>query len=158
MMVKRLLFILIALLLLVPAECFSQKVKKVKPPKDPEWDLSVTDDGKISRRPTFKLRNPKESFFYWITDNLKMPKGARPGFNGTTVVSLHIEPDGSIVQIDILRSCGIFELDKAAVDLIATSPDWEPATVDGEPVPYKYTFPITFRVPVVAQNAKWNNR
>ena len=157
-MVKRLSFVLIALLLLVPAECFSQKVKKVRPPKDPEWVLHVTPEGKLHRDPTFKLRNPKNSFNDWIADNLKMPKGFHPGFNGTTVVNFYIEPDGRILQIDILKSSGSFELDKAAVDVIAKSPDWEPATVDGEPVPYKYAFPITFRVPVVAPNSKFNNR
>lgn len=156
-MVKKLLFVLIALLLLVPAESFSQRVKKVRPPKDPEWELMVSNDGSLCRKPTFKLRNPKDSFVEWTMDNIKKPKGPYPGFHGTTVLLIHIEPDGKIIQADIVRSCGYFELDKMAVETVTKSPDWEPATIDGKPVPFKYTFPITFRIPVVSKDAKWNN-
>ena len=159
MMVKRLLFILIALLLLVPAECFSQKVKKVKPPKDPEWVLFVTPEGKLQRAPTFKRQNPKESFTRWLSDNLKIPRGVPGPYYGTSVVQFYIEPDGKIVQVDILKSCGNFYLDKAAVDAIANSPAWEPATIDGEPMSLKYTMPVTFSIPAAnSVSTKGNKR
>jgi TonB family protein len=146
-MVKKLLFLIVALLLLVPAKSFSQRVKKVKPPKDPEWVLMVTPEGKLQRAPTFKLQNPKESFMRWLGDNLKVPRGVQGPFYGTSVVQFYIEPDGEIVQVDILKSCGNFYLDKAAVDVISSSPTWEPATFDGEPTVLKYTMPVTFKIP-----------
>lgn len=158
-MVKRLLFVLTALLLLVPAESFSQKVKKVKPPKDPEWVLFLTDEGKLQRAPTFKLQNPKESFIRWLSDTLKIPRGVNGPFYGTSVVQFYIEPDGEIVQVDILKSCGNFYLDKAAVDVIADSPRWEPATIDGEPMALKYTLPVVFSIPASnSGSTKGNNR
>ena len=150
-MVKRLAFVLLAAFMLSVVDGYSQKakkVKRVKAPDDPEWVIFVTPEGKLQQSPTFKLKHPKESFFDWVLKNIKFPAGYPRPFFGTTVVQFYVEPDGDIVQVDILRGCGNFEMDKAVVEVIAKSPKWEPGLLDGEPVALKYTFPVKFQIPV----------
>lgn len=153
----RYIFVFVVALMILPLEVYSQKVKKVKPPKDPEWTLFVDSEGRLRRQPTFELQHPKDSFTKWAAKNFKYPEVYPKPFYGTTVVQFYVQTDGKIVQVDILKSSGNFYLDMAAVKTVAQSPNWEPALVDGEPAEVKFTFPITFRIPAPNQNTKKSN-
>lgn len=135
-----------AMFMLVPAEGYSQKrVKKVKAPDAPQWNIFVNEEGQLQQAPTFQLKHPRETFTRWVEENIQLPRVYPRPFFGTTVVQFYVEPDGDIVQVDILKGCGNFELDKAVVQAIAKSPKWEPATIDGVPMALKYTFPVKFQ-------------
>ncbi len=146
-MVKRLVVLVCAACMLFGVDGYSQKQKKVKAPDDPELIIFVTEEGRLQQQPTFQMKHPKETFGRWVLKNIKLPVGYPRPFYGTTVVQFYIEPDGDIVQVDILKGCGNFEIYKAVVEVIAQSPKWEPALLDGKPIVLKYTFPVVFRIP-----------
>lgn len=149
-MVKRLIVLACVACMLFGVDGYSQKakkVKRVKAPDAPELVIFVTQEGRLQQQPTFQMKNPKETFGTWVMKNIKLPVGYPRPFYGTTVVQFYIEPDGDIVQVDILKGCGNFEMDKAVVETIAKSPEWEPALLDGEPISLKYTFPVRFQIP-----------
>lgn len=144
-MVKRLFIVAMAMFMLVPAEGYSQRVKKVKAPDDPQWNIFVNKEGQLQQAPTFRLKDPRETFTRWVHKNIQLPRAYPRPFLGTTVVQFYVEPDGDIIQVDILKGCGNFELDKAVVETVAKSPKWEAGTIDGVPTVLKYTFPVRFQ-------------
>lgn len=146
-MAKHILFILIALAMLFPEGVFAQKAKKVRPPKDPEWELMVTSDGVLVQRPTFMLENPKQSFHKWVHKHIKFPPQYPKPFYGTAVVKFVIDEQGNVNDVHLVRSTGNVDLDKAAVEAVAKSPAWEPLMSDGKPGKTQFTFPISFKIP-----------
>lgn len=84
-----------------------------------------------------------EAFFKYIetktmtVDSLNSTK--RP------IVQFIVERDGSLSNIEVVRSCGIEELDKDAISVVENMPKWKPGKVRGIPVRVKYTIPINYR-------------
>lgn len=144
---KQILFILMALAILFPEGVFAQKAKKIRPPKDPEWELMVTRDGVLVQRPTFRLEKPANSFHEWVHKNIKFPPQYPKPFYGTAVVKFVIDEEGNVSNVHLTRSTGIADLDKAAVEAVAKSPAWEPLLADGKPGRTQFTFPIIFKIP-----------
>ena len=61
------------------------------------------------------------------------------------IVQFAVERDGSLSNIEVVRSCGIEELDKDAISVVENMPKWKPGKVRGIPVRVKYTIPINYR-------------
>lgn len=84
-----------------------------------------------------------QAFSKWLNGRIARPKGCN--HVGKMRVSFVVDTDGAVKDIKVVD--GICEeLDKLVVSLIAQSPRWEPATVDGKPVPQCLTIPITFQM------------
>lgn len=64
---------------------------------------------------------------------------------GRTSISFVVERDGSLSNIEIIRSSSHKELDDEAIRIIKRMPKWMPGRQRGKAVKVKYTIPITFR-------------
>ena len=57
-----------------------------------------------------------------------------------------IEKDGSITDVEAVRSGGDPSLDKEAVRVIKAMPNFIPGKHKGKPVRVRFTMPITFKL------------
>ena len=84
-----------------------------------------------------------QAFSAWLNGRIARPKGCSHA--GKMRISFVVDADGEVRDIEVVE--GICEeLDKLVVSLISQSPKWEPATVNGKPVPQCLTIPITFQM------------
>ncbi len=99
----------------------------------------------VEDMPEFKAGQGVESFREWIQANLKYPEEAmKKGIQGKVYVNFIVDKDGSVSDVKIARGVDPI-LDKAARDLIRSSPKWEKVGKQrGQPVRVAYTFPITY--------------
>ena len=82
----------------------------------------------------------------YIDKNLRYPTfAAEMGIQGSVTLSFVIEKDGSVSNIQVIRS-PFEELTKEAIRLVQTMPKWEPGLLDSKPVRVMYKLPITFRL------------
>lgn len=83
----------------------------------------------------------------YLSENIKYPVIAQEnGIQGRVICQFVVEKDGRITNIQVLRSSGEKSLDKEAVRVISTMPNWSPGSAFGKPVRVKYTIPINFRL------------
>ena len=60
------------------------------------------------------------------------------------VLSFTVTETGKVTDAKVLR--GVHEdLDKEALRVVSSSPDWTPGMKDGKPVAVTYTFPVIFQ-------------
>lgn len=89
----------------------------------------------------------KQAMFRFLSDNLKYPVIAQEnGIQGRAICQFVVNKDGSIVEVEVVRSSGDPSLDKEAVRLIKSMPKWKPGRQRGKPVRVKYTVPINFKL------------
>lgn len=82
----------------------------------------------------------------YLSENIKYPETAeKNGAQGRVVCNFVIEQDGSVSNVEILKSVEE-SLDKEAIRVIKAMPKWYPGRQNGMPVRVKYTLPITFRL------------
>ena len=94
----------------------------------------VTGDLMVPASPDIKYHNRKPSY---------PPDAALRGEQGTVVLLIHVSPDGLVSGVDVLRSSGFSELDRAAEDAVET---WHflPSVKDGRAVPDDIPMRIVF--------------
>ena len=82
----------------------------------------------------------------WLKDNMRYPQVAlEEGIQGRVIVRFVVEKDGSRSNIEIMSSADPC-LNNEAIRLIQTMPKWTPAYQNGQPVRYRFTVPIMFRL------------
>ena len=82
----------------------------------------------------------------YIKKNLKYPAfAAENGIQGRVTLSFTVEKDGSIANIEVMRSPAE-ELSKEAIRVVQSMPKWKPGKQRGKPVRVKYMLPVTFRL------------
>ena len=82
----------------------------------------------------------------FIKKTLKYPAfAAENGIQGRVTLSFTVEKDGSIGNIEVMRSPAD-ELSKEAIRVVSAMPKWTPGKQRGKPVRVKYVLPITFRL------------
>lgn len=87
-----------------------------------------------------------DSWYRYLRKNLSYPKQAqRIGVGGTVLVRFVINTDGSVQDVEVVRSVDP-SLDKAAVDVILDSPIWKPGLHHGKAVRSRMTIPIKFKL------------
>jgi TonB family protein len=87
-----------------------------------------------------------EALMRYISNNLQYPVVAEEnGIQGRVIVSFVVERDGSITEVNVVKSVDP-SLDKEAVRVLKSMPRWEAGIQDGKPVRVKYTVPVTFRL------------
>ena len=83
----------------------------------------------------------------WIKENVKYPTvSLENGSQGRAIVSFVVETDGSISNVEIVRSTGDKHLDNEAIRLVKSMPKWAPGKQVGKNVRVKYTAPIMFKL------------
>ena len=122
------------------------------PPSD---DLSLIDTTpKICKPDVYEVVGMVESFpefkggeearLKFLKENLIYPEEAKKQkIEGKVVVEFIVEEDGSLTDIQILKSVSPI-LDEEVLRIVRLMPKWKPAEQKGKPVRRKQTMPITF--------------
>jgi len=86
------------------------------------------------------------ALFKYLSDNIKYPVIAQEsGIQGRVICQFVVNRDGSIVDIEVVRSVDK-SLDAEAVRVISKMPKWTPGKQRGKTVRVKYTLPVNFRL------------
>ena len=97
--------------------------------------------------PTFNDGEPADEFRRYVAQNLRYPESAKEhGIEGRVVVQFAIDKEGSVVNAVVVRSVDP-ALDKEAVRVVMSSPEWTPGMQRGKEVKVLFTFPINFILP-----------
>ena len=80
----------------------------------------------------------------YLRVNTRYPAVAqKAGIEGRVIVSFIVEPNGSVSNVEIVRSVDT-ELDQEALRVVRQMPKWKPGTQNGVAMRVKYRLPITF--------------
>ncbi|MFY0689184.1 MAG: TonB family protein [Cyclobacteriaceae bacterium] len=83
-------------------------------------------------------------FYKYVGSTITYPKQARQaGTSGRVFVQFVVEKDGSVSNVQTVKGVSP-ELDTEAEKVIATSPNFQPGSVDGKPVRVRMVIPIVF--------------
>ena len=87
-----------------------------------------------------------EELMKFLQEHVKYPKAAQDkGTQGRVLVQFVVEKDGSITNVNVVRSVSP-ELDAEALRVVKAMPNWTPGKHKGEAVRVKFTIPIVFRL------------
>jgi TonB family C-terminal domain len=82
----------------------------------------------------------------WLHENIQYPIIAmEQGIQGRVVLRFVVGPDGSVGQIEVVRSLDP-SCDREAVRQVGRMPKWIPGKQNGNPVYVYYTLPVLFRL------------
>ena len=88
-----------------------------------------------------------QAMYKFLGENIKYPVIAQEnGIQGRVVCQFTVNKDGSLVDIEVVRSGGDASLDKEAVRVIKSMPKWTAGKQRGKPVRVKYTLPVNFKL------------
>ncbi len=119
-------------------------------------DTTATEEnmifGLIEQQPEFP--GGEAALMKFIEDNLRYPAdAARDSIQGRVTLSFDVEEDGSITNVEVMRSPDE-QLSQEAIRVVKMMPKWKPERRLGKPVRTKYVLPITFRLNAAQQKSK----
>ena len=87
----------------------------------------------------------QKAMMQWIAQNIQYPKeAAKANIEGSVIVSFFVEKDGSITNVEVIKS--VHEsLDKEALRVVNAMPKWKPGMEKGQPVRTRFFVPISFK-------------
>lgn len=89
----------------------------------------------------------QDSLLNYINTTFRYPAIAiENGIQGLTICQYTIETDGSITDVEVIRSSGDDSLDREAVRILKSMPKWKPGTQRGRPTRVTYTMSFPFRL------------
>lgn len=87
-----------------------------------------------------------DAWYAYLNKNLKYPSQAKKmGIEGMVIVRFVVNTDGSIQDIEMVRTIG-GGCDEVARKVIESSPNWTPGRIGGRTVRSRMTMPIRFRL------------
>lgn len=120
----------------------TQTIITQEPPKHEEVSNKVFDV--VEQMPSFPGGNG--ALMQYLANNIKYPVVAQEnGVQGRVVVSFVVERDGSITDVNIVRSVDP-SLDREAQRVVRSMPRWNPGKQNGSAVRVKYNVPVSFRL------------
>ena len=82
----------------------------------------------------------------WLGKNINYPEDCKKaGIQGRVIIQFVVDKDGSIKSPKVARSVHP-SLDKEALRVLSSMPNWKPGKQKGEAVKVKYTIPVMFRL------------
>lgn len=88
-----------------------------------------------------------QAMMKYIGENIKYPALAQKNnIQGRVVCQFVIDKDGSVTEVEVVRTSGDISLDAEAVRVVSSMPKWAPGIQRGKAVRVKYTTPINFRL------------
>ena len=82
----------------------------------------------------------------YLRKNIKYPAICRENnIQGRVLVTFIVNKDGAIVEPEVVKSVHP-QLDREALRVISSMPNWKPGSQRGKPVRVKYTVPVNFRL------------
>ena len=83
----------------------------------------------------------------YFKDNIKYPRVSRDNNSqGKAFVRFTVNSDGSIQDVEVIKSSGDIYLDKEAIRVIEAMPKWKPGRQLGKAVRVKFVLPVNFRL------------
>lgn len=87
-----------------------------------------------------------QALFKFLSENVKYPVIAQEnGIQGRVICQFVVNRDGSIVDVEVVRSVDP-SLDREAIRVIKSMPNWTPGKQRGKTVRVKFTLPVNFRL------------
>ena len=84
---------------------------------------------------------------HYLLQNIRYPKVSRDNNSqGRVDVRFVINTDGTIQDVEVVKSSGDYFLDKEAVRLVKSMPKWKPGRINAKPVCVRYVLPVNFRL------------
>ena len=85
-------------------------------------------------------------FSKWVAQQVVYPENCKiEGITGRVTLSFVVSETGKVSDVKVLRGAHE-DLDKEAVRVVSSSPDWTPGEKDGKKVAVTYTFPVIFKL------------
>ena len=95
-----------------------------------------------------------EAMMRFLSANIKYPADAvATGASGNVYVKFVVEADGSVSNIELMRSSGTASLDAEAMRVVGAMPKWNPGMQGGEPVNVSFVVPVAFRAETTGESA-----
>ena len=90
----------------------------------------------------------QQEMMKYLRSTLKYPEAARAaGVEGRAFVQFVVKADGSICDVQIMRTSGDESLDAEALRVVKSMPKWKPAMNKGKAVNVKFVLPIVYKLP-----------
>lgn len=81
----------------------------------------------------------------YLSDNLVYPEeSASDGSEGIVTVAFVVDKTGKVGQVEILKAVEDDLLNEEALRVVEDMPEWEPGSIDGNPVSIRYILPVSF--------------
>ena len=88
-----------------------------------------------------------QALMKYLRDNINYPRISREnGSQGRAFINFVVNSDGSIQDVEVLKSSSDIYLDKEAVRVVEAMPKWKPGKQAGKAVRVRFTLPVTFRL------------
>ena len=86
----------------------------------------------------------EDSLRVYISKHIKYPELAvKEGIQGKVYISFTVTSEGGVSQVEVARGASPL-LDKEAIRVIKSLPEWKPGTQRGKAVNVRYTVPVNF--------------
>ncbi len=119
------------------------KAKEVIAQPEPKEEENKVFDV-VEQMPSFP--GGQGALMEYLSKNVKYPVVAQEnGVQGRVVVSFVVERDGSVTDVQVVKSVDP-SLDREAVRVISSMPKWIPGKQNGQAVRVKYNVPVSFRL------------
>lgn len=113
------------------------------PEEDPDENIVFVVAEKM---PSFP--GGQQALMKYLNENIRYPIIAQEnGVQGRVIVQFTVRKDGTIDDVKVVRSADP-SLDKEAVRLVKSMPNWEPGKQRGKAVHCKFTVPIVFKLQI----------
>ena len=127
------------------------KIAAPAPPAEPQEPVNQLA-GQTEDEPVFieveqmpEFPGGQQALARFLAETVKYPVVAREnGIQGRVQLQFIVNKDGSISDVEVVRSGGDPSLDREALRVIRSMPRWKPGLQQGKPVRCKYTVPVTF--------------
>lgn len=118
-----------------------QEIAQPEPPKNEE-ENKVFDV--VEEQPSFP--GGQGALMQFLSSNIKYPVvAAENGIEGRVIVQFVVSKTGAISGAKVVRSVDP-SLDKEALRVVNSMPNWTPGKQNGTSVNVRYTLPVTFRL------------
>ena len=114
----------------------------------PVEEKKVVEDNKVfdvvEQMPDFP--GGMSALMSYLNKNIRYPVVAEEnGIQGRVIVTFVVERNGSITDVQVVKSVDP-SLDKEAIRVVKSMPNWIPGKQNGSAVRVKYTLPVTFKL------------
>jgi len=88
-----------------------------------------------------------QALMKYLQENINYPRISREnGSQGRSFIAFVVNTDGSIQDVEVMKSSSDVYLDKEAVRVVTGMPKWNPGKQNGKAVRVRFTLPVTFRL------------
>jgi protein TonB len=110
-------------------------------PADPDQEIF------IDRYNVPEFPGGQKALFEYLANNVHYPEQAvKDSIEDRVIVQFLVQADGTITDIEVVRSKGYPEFDEEAVRVISEMPKWVWKHDLGESAPMRYFVPVNFKL------------